>query len=206
MERFLHLISIYSKSLLIVVNIFIYVTALICPMPKSSKKQIKDDEKKVIEQLTKDARKSPHEIAEICGFSRQKAWRIIKNLEKENTIWGYAAVIDGNSDGRNTYFTLIKAKAPFLEITDKLIRRIREKKASEIDINLLGVHYLNGLYDWIVIFSAKDIRDAKKFCGYLEIHYGGHIERIELLEDVFPMITFGKINPEIEKLREFAIV
>ena len=175
-------------------------------MPKNSRKQIVSDEQKVIQELIKDARKSPNEIAKICGFSRQKVWRIIKKLEQENTIWGYAAVIDGNNDDRNTYFTLIKAKAPFLDIADKLIKRIREKKVSEIGINILGVHYLNGLYDWIVIISAKNVRDAKKFCGYLERHYGEHIERIELLEDVFPMIKFGKINPEIEKLREFAVV
>ena len=174
-------------------------------MPRNSKSQIENDDQKVLQELIKDSRKSPHEIAKICGFSRQKVWRIIKKLEQENVIWGYTAVIDENNAGRNTYLTLIKAKAPFIDMADKLIKRIKEKKAIEIDINLLGVHYLNGLYDWMVMFSAKDIRDAKRFCGYLEKHYDGHIERIEILEEVFPMIKYGKTNPEIEKLREFAI-
>ena len=51
-------------------------------MPKNSKKQIDKDEKKVIAELQNNARESIDKIAQECGFSRQKVWRIMKRLEK----------------------------------------------------------------------------------------------------------------------------
>lgn len=77
-------------------------------MPKSDKISIEADERKIIDQLLKDSRQSPHEIAKRLGFSRQKVWRIIKRLEKDNIIWGYTTVIDENSIGYNSYFALCK--------------------------------------------------------------------------------------------------
>jgi len=56
-------------------------------MAKSSKKQIYEDELKVIAELQKNAKESINIIAKKCGFSRQKAWRIIKKLEEDKTIW-----------------------------------------------------------------------------------------------------------------------
>jgi len=63
-------------------------------MPKSSKKQIDDDEKVVVQKLQKNSKESIDKIAKKCGFSRQKVWRIIKRLEKNKTIWGYHAIVD----------------------------------------------------------------------------------------------------------------
>jgi len=54
-------------------------------MAKSSKKQIYEDELKVIAELQKNAKESIDVISKKCGFSRQKTWRIIKGLEG-NTI------------------------------------------------------------------------------------------------------------------------
>ena len=174
-------------------------------MPKNGKISIEADERKVIDQLLKDSRQSPHEIAKRLGFSRQKVWRIIKKLEKNNVIWGYTTVIDENSIGYNSYFALCKAKASFSDMMDELIKRLKEKKAEKLGVNFLGQFYLNGTYDWLCIFSAKDIRDAKKFCGYMQKEYGEYIDRIELLENVFTLVRFGKINPNVEKFKEFAV-
>ena len=57
-------------------------------MPKSSQKQIDNDEKEVIRELQKNSKESIDKIAKRCGFLRQKAWRIIRRLEKDKTIWG----------------------------------------------------------------------------------------------------------------------
>lgn len=174
-------------------------------MAKSSTKQILADEQKVVQQLVEDPRQTPHEIAEKCGFSRQKVWRIINKLEENNKLWGYTAVIGDRTIGGDTYFALVKAKSPFSEITKKLIKRTKERKAAEVGIDLLCLHFVNGVYDWMIIFSATDIRYAKRFCSYIQKHYGTHVERVDLLEDLFPLVKFGKINPEIDKLKEFAI-
>ena len=57
------------------------------------------DEKSVLEELKKNAHDSINEIANRCGFSRQKVWRIIKNLEEERTIWGYTAIVNNQKKG-----------------------------------------------------------------------------------------------------------
>ncbi len=174
-------------------------------MSKSSNNQIKEDKEKVIQQLIMDARKSSHEIAKKLGFSRQKIWKIIKELEKENTIWGYSAVIGEKAGERITYFALIKNKIPPFDYIDTIIKRIREKSVGKIDVIIKGTYYLNGVYDWITAFTAKNITEAKIFCAYMQKEYGEYIERVDLLESVFPLIKCGKVNPELEQLRKFII-
>jgi len=58
-------------------------------MPKSSKKQINEDEKKLLKVLQTSSGDNIENIAKKCGFSRQKVSRIKKRLEKDKTIWGY---------------------------------------------------------------------------------------------------------------------
>ena len=77
-------------------------------MPKSSRKQIAKDEQKVLDFLESNAKQSIDSIAKSCGFSRQKVWRIIKQLEEEKTIWGYSAIVDYNKRHVNHYMALIK--------------------------------------------------------------------------------------------------
>jgi len=72
-------------------------------MAKSSAKQIEQDKKRILDELTKNAHRSVNEIADTLGFSRQKVWRIIKNLEEDKTIWGYTAIVDDNKMGRKNF-------------------------------------------------------------------------------------------------------
>jgi len=174
-------------------------------MPKSSNKQIEEDEKKVIKLLLEDSRQSPNEIAKKLGFSRQKAWKIIKKIEKNNTIWGYTGVIDESNFKRRTYFALSKLKAPIFGRIDDIIQSVQEDTEAQMNIGMLGSYYLNGTFDWILMFSAEDIRQAKKFCSHIQKQYMDQLERIDLMECIFPLIKYGKLNPNIEELKEFAI-
>jgi DNA-binding Lrp family transcriptional regulator len=49
-------------------------------MAKNSVEQIEQDEKRILEELAKNANKSINDIAKTCGFSRQTVWRVINNL------------------------------------------------------------------------------------------------------------------------------
>jgi len=51
-------------------------------MAKRSSVQIEQDENKILDALEQHSKDSVDEIAKSCGFSRQKVWRIIKDLEK----------------------------------------------------------------------------------------------------------------------------
>lgn len=174
-------------------------------MAKNSRKQIMLDEIRIIDQLSKNANKSINEIAKSCGFSRQKVWRIIKNLEKNNTIWGYTSIIDEEKQNKKSFIVLIKRSANPLnkEIVDKIIDRGIVKKAQKIGVKLLTSMYVNGVYDWIIHFYANNLKDAKRFVEDLQKTFEGFIEETDLLENMFTAQNAGIQNPDINKLRQF---
>ena len=174
-------------------------------MAKNSIKQIKEDERKIINILSKNANKSINEIAKDCKFSRQKVWRIIKNLEKNNTIWGYVAVIDEEKQDKNSYIVLIKrtneplSKGMIETIVNRDLAKNSEGQGLEISHSL----YTNGIYDWVICFNAQDIKEAKGFVEVLYKVFKGYISEIHILEKMFAAESCGITNPEISKLRNF---
>ena len=139
-------------------------------MPKSSIKRIEEDKQKVLELIVNDSRQSPNEIAKKIGFSRQKAWKIIKLLEKEYRVWGYSAITPEYKKNWITYFALIKIKYSYLKDIEKLIYNIKKRSTADIEIRLISVYFTNGCYDGIVIFSVRNIQDAKKYLGHIHMH------------------------------------
>jgi DNA-binding Lrp family transcriptional regulator len=174
-------------------------------MAKNSRKQIMLDEVRIVDQLLKNANKSINEIAKNCGFSRQKVWRIIKNLERNNTIWGYTTIIDEEKQNKKSYVVLIKRSSNPLtkEIIERIAKREISKKASKIGIKTLTSMYTNGVYDWIIHFTANNLKDAKRFVEDLNKTYQGYIEEIDLLEKMFITESYGIHNPEINKVKDF---
>jgi DNA-binding Lrp family transcriptional regulator len=173
-------------------------------MVKRSKKQIDQDEKKVIMELQKNAKESIDRIAKKCGFSRQKVWRIIKRLEKNKTIWGYYAVADDDKLNVNSYLVLLKKTTqPVEKLADIIISRDIETKAKSIGVSIDSSNYLHGSFDWEICFSAKDIKQAKKFCELLNRTYKNYIQELHLLERIFTVKRCGLHNPNLTKLKEF---
>jgi Lrp/AsnC family leucine-responsive transcriptional regulator len=68
-------------------------------MSKSSRDQIVKDEKKILSELVKNSNEKIETIAKHCGFSRQKTWRFIKQLEAKGLIWGYTAIFNEEKIG-----------------------------------------------------------------------------------------------------------
>ena len=173
-------------------------------MPKSSRKQIDEDEKKVIKEMQKNAKEGIDKIAKRCGFSRQKIWRIIKRLEKNKTIWGYNAVVDDDKLGLKRYIMLIKkAPQPLGDTVNKIIDLTMHKKGKEIGVDILCSTYLHGKYDWMFIFSAKDIKSVKKFNEILTREYENVISEVDIMEYIFSIKKCGITNPEVKKLKEY---
>ena len=157
-------------------------------MAKSSIKQIQFDEKKVISALQKNAREGIDEISKTCGFSRQKVWRLMNRLEKNQTIWGYHAVTDLEKLDINEYIILIKKTTkPVEKLVDKIISRELEKKAEKMGITMYNSFYLHGYYDWIICFTAKDLKQAKRFTELINVVYPEYIKSTILLENIFPV-------------------
>ena len=174
-------------------------------MPKSSVNQIENDEKKILKELSKNANKSINDIAKSLGFSRQKVWRIVKSLEKNNTIWGYAAVVDQEKINKKRYMMLMKRsnKPIAKEALDLIVSRDLASKVGKTGVGITSSSYMNGLYDWGVCFNANDIRAAKNLVETFNKLFAGYIIETHLLEEMFSTVSFGIENPEIEKFKDF---
>ena len=174
-------------------------------MAKSNKKQIYEDELKVIAELQKNAKENIDTISKNCGCSRQKVWRIIKKLEEDKSIWGYAAVVNEEKQGLKSYMILIKRTTLPLDkkLVDKIIRRQLENSASKIDIKIEHSMLTHGTFDCVICFKAKDMMHAKKFSEIVNETYWGYIGESHMMEKLFPIRIQGILNPEIEKLKQF---
>lgn len=174
-------------------------------MVKNSKTKIEQDKQKILQELIKNGRQSTNNISNKMGFSRQKTWKYIKELEKEGKIWGYTAVTEQSKDNKKLYFALIKQKIPYLSNIDLIIKNIKNGNSEKLNIKLIGLYYTNGPYDCICIFEAKNVKDAKKYLGYIMNEYKELIVNVDLVENVFPMVHFTKVNPNLDELHDFSI-
>ena len=174
-------------------------------MAKSSVKQIEQDEKRILEELIKNANKSINDIAKTCGFSRQKVWRVINNLEKNHTIWGYVAVVDEEKLDKKSYIILMKRtnKPISQEFINDIIKRKLPERGKKIGIEMINSMFTHGVYDWVIFFNAIDIISAKAFVEEINKLFEGFASDIQLIEKMFCAVSCGITNPEIEKLNEF---
>jgi DNA-binding Lrp family transcriptional regulator len=173
-------------------------------MAKSSKKQIDQDEKRVIEQLQRNSNESIDKIAKTCGFSRQKVWRIIKRLENNKTIWGYTAIPDKEKQGVRHYVMLIKrSNEPANDIIDTIIDGFKKYAGKNLGIFVQTACMLQGEYDVLLSFTAKDIIVAKRFTEFIKKKYSSYINNIVMLEDIFSIRISGMMNPKVDDLKEF---
>ena len=174
-------------------------------MVKVSREQMNKDEKIILAELQNNAQESIDMLAKRCGFSRQKVWRIVKRLEKTRLIWGYSAIIDEKKNDMNHYTLLVKRTTKRLDekTVDIITSRKLEDIVESIGVTLENSYYVNGEYDWIITFTARDLMQAKKFCESLLALHAGVIEKTILLETLFIVKNHYVLNPESKKLREF---
>jgi len=176
-------------------------------MPKTTREQIANDEKKIIHELQKNSKENIDTIAKRCGFSRQKVWRVIKRLENNKTIWGYRAVVDDEKMGLKRYLILIKrAHKPISKMQLNVITSRKVKQASsKLGINIECSYYIHGSYDWFIMVTAKDLRFVKKIIEVFTILLKGVISEVQVEEVIFPVETNNFTNPNIDQIKEFFI-
>jgi len=174
-------------------------------MAKSSRDQIDKDEKKILSELVKNSDEKIETIAKHCGFSRQKTWRFIKQLEEKGLIWGYTAIFDGEKIGLKHFIFMAKRTMKQLEgkTADKIVSRKLEDLVAELGITIESSFYVHGEYDWVITFTAKDIKQAKKFSNSFVALYPGVIEKMTIMQTLMFIRKQYILNPEKMKLKEF---
>jgi DNA-binding Lrp family transcriptional regulator len=166
-------------------------------MAKTSKKQIKEDEHKIIAELQKNAKESIDIIAKKCGFSRQKVWRIIKRLEKNKTIWGYTAIVDDEKLGLKRYIILIKRNNVPLpsEKIDLIVNRAIRSEMHQLGINTDCSYFIHGPFDWAISITARGIIDVKRFTEGFSRSFKDYISDIQIMDVILPLEQSGIDNP-----------
>ena len=174
-------------------------------MPKSSRKQTDEAEKKLLKILQKNSGDSIENIAKKCGFSKQKVWRIKKKLEKNNAIWGYPAVVDDVQFGLKKYLILLKrthmpVTPEKMEIPIKgRLKEELEKIGISIDFSFL----IMGDYDMAICISAPSSKELMILSNKLSSLFGDNIADVKIFDVIFPLQICGIDNPNIDQLKEF---
>ena len=174
-------------------------------MSKSSSDQKYKDEKKILSELVKNSNEKIETIAKHCGFSRQKTWRFIKQLETKGLIWGYTAIFNEEKIGRMHFILMVKRTTKQIEekTVDKIVSRKLEDIVAELGITIESSSYVHGEYDWVLTFTAQDIKQAKKFSDSLVVLHPGVIEKITIMQTLMFIRKHYILNPEKMKLKEF---
>ena len=107
-------------------------------------------------------------------------------MEKNNLIWGYAAILDTKKLGSNTFALLVKMNKSVKldgELFEKwFISTDRQDEKSDVFIIYSG--YFHGEFDWIVLFLAKDIVVARQQINKFMDGYEEYIEDYKLEEQL----------------------
>jgi DNA-binding Lrp family transcriptional regulator len=171
-------------------------------MPKSSQTRLIEDERKILEILETNAQASIDNIAKKCGFSRQKVWRIIKKLEKEKTIWGYAAICEQEHYHLKHFIMMMKRNTT--PIDHKIMKEILTTRLDDLipdlNIKIENIEYVHGSYDGIFSFYAPDLIAAKKFSDRFKQRFHDYVADVELLEGIFFIRCQRIPNPNLKNI------
>jgi DNA-binding Lrp family transcriptional regulator len=158
----------------------------------------------VVNCLLKDPTQGMSKIAEKTKMHRRTAWQIQKELEKDNTIWGYTTVIDEQKIDNVIYVAQFRIKPMNKDFVDLVIKRLTMGEPTEEGVRIIDMFYMNGDYDVLIKFSAPDHATARKYHETLRTVYKNHFLETPRVSDVnFLLVQEGKLNPELEKLYDF---
>jgi DNA-binding Lrp family transcriptional regulator len=169
-----------------------------------SNEQIDPDEQKVLDALEQNANEGIDKIAKKCGFSRQKVWRIIKNLEEDKTIWGYTAITDKTVFGVNHFILLLKRSNEPVQQSHKdeiVFEKIDDYLPGKVKVD--DIYYTNGMFDLVITFCAQDLLDAKRFAQAVFTNNIKMFKDHVLLGTLFPIRKKTFKNPNIKNLVEY---
>jgi DNA-binding Lrp family transcriptional regulator len=173
-------------------------------MIKKKPVTLTEDETKILRLLENDAKKSIDEIAKLCGFSRQKVWRIIKKLQEEKSIWGYTAISDGSQQNLKHFLVLVKRNnVPYDQDVKKeiIFRKIDDYPTGLVKVT--DIYFTHGVADWVVTFYAPDLIAAKKFVEKTFERFSKYLLEYTIMETLVTVRKNSVKNPFIEDLIQY---
>lgn len=183
------------------------VTGGLTVATNKTKRETANNNEEVLQSLIEDPTRSIRELAAKLGSYRQKIWRKKKEYEKEKVIWGYTAVIDENKLKHIIYLVLFKMKPLDRECVEIILNRLLSHEPARQNVRMINLLYVNGQYDWIMMFSAPDHATARRYYDSLRIAYDRYLLEKPIMVDInFCLVREGKIHPDARDLMNFVPV
>ncbi len=115
-------------------------------------------DRKIIQILSRDAKRTQTEIAETIGISLSACQRRIKVLEQTGVISGYRAIVDPNYLGENlSVFVLV-----MLERHTRTDVQAFETAMADLP-NIKEIFHIAGEYDFLIKVAVSDIAEYQEF-------------------------------------------
>lgn len=84
-----------------------------------------------------------------------------------------------------------------------IVSRKLEDIAAQLKITIESSSYVHGEYDWIISFTAKEIKQAKKFSDSVIALHSGMIEKVTIMQTLMFIKKQYILNPDRKKLKDF---
>jgi DNA-binding Lrp family transcriptional regulator len=174
-------------------------------MPKRSQGMIEEDTRRILVALQKNAKGDMNAIAKQCHMSQETCLKTIKHLEKDKKIWGYTAIVD--EQGQNLQKFILLLKRTMNKFDDSALDEIVSTQFRDaylpLGVTIESSYYIHGDYNWLVVFTAPDLVQAKKFSKILFDFYPGIAADVNLMQIIFTNRAHYIPNPDQTKLREY---
>ena len=172
----------------------------------TTREQLKADEGRVIAELIRDPRQEIGRIAEKCGMSKQKVWRIVRSLEGEGAIMSRPASLNPKKMGKRSFLILFERS--FKTLDDSFLSQMtlhefkKEIAAEDIKAVVEESYYINGVYDWAFILTVEEHRDLIRFMELWRKHYGEYFSKVIQSEITYVLIRNSVLNPNLSEIRD----
>jgi len=172
-------------------------------MPRSSKEEVKLSEEKILSKLKRNASLSDYALSKDLGYSRQKIWRIKKQLEQNKTIWGYTTTFNEKKRGFIQCTILIKRSSRLLSEADSdyFLKNGFSELKEKYHLDIESIVSTHGKYDWMITVHAFDIISVRNFITELQTNFNEYISDIIMLESATAIKKQWIFNPELKEDR-----
>ena len=113
----------------------------------------------ILKLLEDDCRRSPAELAAMLGEEEAAVSEAVQNMEKENLILGYKAMVDWDRTGEEIVTALIEVKVTpqrgdgFEHIAERIYQ------FDEVE----SLYLMSGAYDFTVIITGRTLKEVANF-------------------------------------------
>lgn len=162
----------------------------------------------VFDVLENDPSLTMEEIGEVCGFSKQKVWRIINQLRERNIILGDVSNLNPLAMGKRMF--IIRMERSNLAIDSKLIDLWNDRcimieimaKESGLSVRAYDSYYMFSTYEWSTVVSTDTLQDLMRYLDIIRDVLGEYYDHMTYEEILWISHRNGIRNEDLAAFRK----